>query len=357
MSQVVTRSIMPFVAVTSGFAWMSAAAHLLVLLCFKTYIADLRRGINRFRWYEYAFSSSLMIWLIAMLFGERGRRGQRRLRTGNNARALTATPSRRPPSLPPRAGMYDIVSLTLLAGVNACMNLFGYLQESTNLGRLARGERIDWTPFVFGCFAGALPWACLFTYLGGAGDANSVPGFVCVAGLGSVRVTAATVSSANPTPNTLPCLQNLPKRFPCAPTPSNACSWAILFCYFVCFNSFPIGMIGAYARLGWFSDAYWKSFAGAGYYHSERSYQVQRCAPRGSAAGACRRASRQRQWLYRSLPHSSAPPPSRHHFQPRLQEPAAVAGRGRRQPAQPVHAQRVSSRPPTGPSVRWRRLR
>lgn len=30
---------------------------------------DLQRGVNRFRWYEYAFSSSLMMGLIAMLFG------------------------------------------------------------------------------------------------------------------------------------------------------------------------------------------------------------------------------------------------------------------------------------------------
>ena len=59
----------PFASVTSGFSWMSAAAHFIVLIFFKKYIADLRKGINVFRWYEYAFSSSLMIGLILMVRG------------------------------------------------------------------------------------------------------------------------------------------------------------------------------------------------------------------------------------------------------------------------------------------------
>jgi len=71
---------------------MSAFAHMIVLLNKERYITDLRKGINYFRWYEYSISSSLMIVLIAMLFG-----------------------------------MYDVVSLILLASVNACMNLFGLL--------------------------------------------------------------------------------------------------------------------------------------------------------------------------------------------------------------------------------------
>ena len=63
------RADMPFVAVTSAFAFMSAAAHLIVLARFEHYKAGLRRGRNLYRWYEYAASSSLMIGLIAQLFG------------------------------------------------------------------------------------------------------------------------------------------------------------------------------------------------------------------------------------------------------------------------------------------------
>lgn len=112
VQSLVVQGYIPFVAVTSGFAWMSAFAHFTVLTFFnKYYIPDLRRGINRFRWIEYAFSSSLMIALIAMLFG-----------------------------------MYDIISLVLIMSINAAMNLFGYLMETSNSGK----NRNDWTPFVFG---------------------------------------------------------------------------------------------------------------------------------------------------------------------------------------------------------------
>lgn len=112
VQKLVVQGYLPFVAVTSGFSWMSAVAHFFVLIFFSTYyIPDLRRGINRFRWIEYAFSSSLMIGLIAMLFG-----------------------------------MYDIISLVLIMSVNATMNLFGFLMETSNVGK----NNYDWTPFTFG---------------------------------------------------------------------------------------------------------------------------------------------------------------------------------------------------------------
>ena len=101
------RALLPFVAVTSIFSFLSAAAHLLALAYFDTYLSDLRRGLNKFRWYEYALSSSLMIGLIAMLFG-----------------------------------MYDIISLVLIMSVNACMNFFGYMMEVLNEGRSK--EQVDW---------------------------------------------------------------------------------------------------------------------------------------------------------------------------------------------------------------------
>ena len=46
---------LPFVPVTSGFAWLSAVAHLIVLLNYPLYLSDLRKGINRFRWYIFTF--------------------------------------------------------------------------------------------------------------------------------------------------------------------------------------------------------------------------------------------------------------------------------------------------------------
>ena len=147
-----TRGELPFAAVASGFSFMSCAAHAIILICFTRYAADLRRGINRFRWIEYAFSSSLMIGLIAMLFG-----------------------------------VYDVLTLTALMSVNACMNLFGLCQEELTVTRaeLAAATKtgppvVDWTPFACGCFAGVVPWAIILAgILGIAPDQRSrVPGFV-----------------------------------------------------------------------------------------------------------------------------------------------------------------------------------
>jgi len=181
---------LPFVPVTSGFAWLSAVAHLIVLLNYPLYLSDLRKGINRFRWYEYALSSSLMIALIAILFG-----------------------------------CYDILSLILMMAVNACMCLFGLLMETMNVGKTS--AELDWTPFIYGCFAGAVPWAVIFAYLGGAGKDFDPPEFV----------------------------------------------WVILIFYIIFFNCFAINMFLQYKEIGWWSDKYWGWKLG-GYYFGEKVYQI-----------------------------------------------------------------------------------
>ena len=61
-------------------------------------------------------------------------------------------------------GCYDILSLILMMAVNACMCLFGLLMETMNVGKSP--DELDWTPFIYGCFAGAVPWAVIFAYLG-----------------------------------------------------------------------------------------------------------------------------------------------------------------------------------------------
>ena len=90
---------------------------------------NLQRGMNPARWYEYALSSSLMIVIIAML-----------------------------------CGMYDMSSLILIFSLNATMNLFGLMMEKQN----QTTERVDWTAFIFGCFAGIVPWITIGMYLVGA---------------------------------------------------------------------------------------------------------------------------------------------------------------------------------------------
>ena len=61
----------PFGIAVSMFLFLSALAHFIIISPWgnKIYNRDLEKGINRFRWYEYAISSSLMIVLISLLFG------------------------------------------------------------------------------------------------------------------------------------------------------------------------------------------------------------------------------------------------------------------------------------------------
>ena len=135
---------LPFGLMVSLFLFISALAHALISLPKKLndiYNADLERGINKFRWFEYALSSSVMIVLISTLFG-----------------------------------IYDIASLILIFVVNASMNLFGLLMEQLNSG--ADKQNVRWGPFVWGSIAGLAPWAVILLYMLGTGNFDMVPWFV-----------------------------------------------------------------------------------------------------------------------------------------------------------------------------------
>lgn len=130
---------LPFTLLVSFFLFLSAIAHfIIVTVGRKKYVEDLAKGINRFRWYEYAISSSLMIVLIAVLFG-----------------------------------IYDIGALIPIFLLNASMNLFGLLMEELNQFK----KRTDWSPFVFGTVAGLGPWVVVLLYAFGNADPAKVPWF------------------------------------------------------------------------------------------------------------------------------------------------------------------------------------
>lgn len=131
----------PFGIMVSMFLFLSALAHFIIISPWgnKIYNRDLARGINQFRWYEYAISSSLMIVLIALLFG-----------------------------------VYDIGSLFLIFFLNVSMNLFGLTMEEINIGK----EKINWKPFIFGSIAGIVPWIVIILYAFGNADPAEVPWFV-----------------------------------------------------------------------------------------------------------------------------------------------------------------------------------
>lgn len=129
----------PAVAV---FLLLSAVAHFfLATVGRKLYIANLKKGMNPVRFYEYALSSSVMIVLIGML-----------------------------------VGIYDLGAIILIFGINAMMNLFGIMMELHNQNT----KKTDWTAFIYGSIAGIIPWIVIVLYFVGslAGEGGEPPAFV-----------------------------------------------------------------------------------------------------------------------------------------------------------------------------------
>lgn len=126
----------------AAFLLLSAVAHFyLSTVGYKRYVANLEKGMNPIRFYEYALSSSLMIVLIGML-----------------------------------VGIWDLGTMIALFGVNAAMNLFGIVMETVN----QYTKKTDWSAFIYGCFAGIIPWIVVVMFFLGAvnsGDAKP-PAFV-----------------------------------------------------------------------------------------------------------------------------------------------------------------------------------
>lgn len=134
---------LPFIPLTASFLLISALFHYIIAFPYKEkYVADLKRGINKMRWYEYAISSSIMIVLIASLFGVRG-----------------------------------IALFALIALANAAMNFFGLDMELLNAGEDKSGKK-NWLPFIFGSIIGLAPWVAIALYIGVNPNLDQIPGFV-----------------------------------------------------------------------------------------------------------------------------------------------------------------------------------
>jgi hypothetical protein len=124
------------------FAFLAISAVALLLIAspwvFPWYKRNLLKNRNYGRWIEYFFSSSIMIVLIAQI-----------------------------------TGISDIAALIAIFSVNACMILFGALQE-----KYENPGKPSWLPFWFGSFAGAIPWIAIAIYVWAPGLDLSPPGFV-----------------------------------------------------------------------------------------------------------------------------------------------------------------------------------
>ena len=134
---------LPIGPTVAAFFLLSAIAHFVVALpARRWYEGRLARGQNPARWVEYAFSSSLMIVVIASL-----------------------------------SGIREIGTLVAVFGANAGMILFGWSMEAANEGR----ERPQWLHYIFGCLMGAVPWIVIGASLLTAATApagSAIPAFV-----------------------------------------------------------------------------------------------------------------------------------------------------------------------------------
>lgn len=106
------------------------------------YEAELKDGVNKLRWIEYAISSSLMLITIGLL-----------------------------------VGVSDLGSLLLLVGLIVTTNLCGLAMEIYNPWR--RAMRVKWFSYAVGNVAALIAWVVIAGYMVAANVyGNGLPGFV-----------------------------------------------------------------------------------------------------------------------------------------------------------------------------------
>lgn len=123
------------------FFFLSSAAHFSIATFYNHhYVQLLAQGINKARWIEYAISASVMMVAISLL-----------------------------------VGVYDFMSLIMIFGFVAIMNLMGLVMEVHN----QTTKRTNWLSYWIGCFAGLIPWVVIAFYLWlGADQGSKAPDFV-----------------------------------------------------------------------------------------------------------------------------------------------------------------------------------
>jgi hypothetical protein len=125
-----------------AFFLLSSLAHLFIATVYRAkYESDLKLGINRVRWFEYALSASVMMVAISFL-----------------------------------SGIYDLSSLVMIFSLDAVMNLLGLAMEQGNQGK----KELDWITYILGCVAGVVPWIVFGIYVYSAREfgGGNIPTFV-----------------------------------------------------------------------------------------------------------------------------------------------------------------------------------
>ena len=120
------------------FLLIAGISHLIISLpkVFKIYSKNIEEKNNPFRWLEYGITAPIMVVTLALL-----------------------------------TGVFDLSTLILLWFLNVCMILFGQNMEAINKNR----AKTDWSSFIYGGLAGAIPWIIIWMYIVGARAGNFIP--------------------------------------------------------------------------------------------------------------------------------------------------------------------------------------
>lgn len=131
---------LPVVVVAPVFILLSALFHFFIASPFyvRKYEANIRKGMNPMRWWEYSLSSSLMLAVLLMM-----------------------------------GGLNDLPSVVFVFSLNLIMNLMGLMMELYNQDR----EKVSWLPYNIGVFAGIVPWIIggLYFWVSTSNVADSIP--------------------------------------------------------------------------------------------------------------------------------------------------------------------------------------
>lgn len=141
---VVTKTLVSVPVALAGplFLFISALSHFVIASPFyiRRYEENIKKGINPLRWWEYSFSSSIMLVVLLML-----------------------------------GGLLELPSVVFVFTLNFIMNIMGLVMERYN----QLTSKTIWLPFNVGVLAGIVPWLVggLYFWVSTSNIADSIPGY------------------------------------------------------------------------------------------------------------------------------------------------------------------------------------
>jgi hypothetical protein len=106
----------------------------------RRYEKNIKNGINPLRWWEYSFTSSIMLTVLLML-----------------------------------GGIFELSAVVFIFALNFIMNMMGLVMERYN----QLTKKTEWLPFNIGVIAGIVPWIMggLYFWVSTSNIAESIPDY------------------------------------------------------------------------------------------------------------------------------------------------------------------------------------